>query len=116
VAVVLPGTLQEALHVVQLCADAGVAILYGLLIKNLSAFSPSVNRPQGANTGLTGGSVPRDEAGREFVIISTKVSCHFSSVLVFSHALVEFVHRFALLIGLRSVCREWWLCLATNTC
>ncbi len=35
----------------QLCVDAGVAIL-----------------PQGANTGLTGGSVPRDEAGRDFVI------------------------------------------------
>lgn len=45
-AVVRPGTLSEAVDVLQLCVDAGVAVL-----------------PQGANTGLTGGSVPRADDG-----------------------------------------------------
>lgn len=38
-----PGTLQEAVDVLRACVAAGVAVV-----------------PQGANTGLTGGSVPRD--------------------------------------------------------
>ncbi|KAL1507651.1 hypothetical protein AB1Y20_007268 [Prymnesium parvum] len=41
-AVVRPGTLQQCVECVQACVDADVAVL-----------------PQGANTGLTGGSVPR---------------------------------------------------------
>ena len=44
-AVVRPGSLQEAVDVLRVCVEAGVAVL-----------------PQGANTGLTGGSVPRDTA------------------------------------------------------
>mmetsp|Transcript_28656 Transcript_28656/g.94224 ORF Transcript_28656/g.94224 Transcript_28656/m.94224 type:complete len:643 (-) Transcript_28656:275-2203(-) len=40
--VVKPGTIEEALEVLQACVDADVCVL-----------------PQGANTGLTGGSVPR---------------------------------------------------------
>jgi hypothetical protein len=55
-AVALPGTLEEAVVVLQACVDAGVAVI-----------------PQGRNTGLTGGSVPRDEAGRRpIVILSTR--------------------------------------------
>lgn len=41
-AVVRPGTLQQCLDCLQACVDADVTVL-----------------PQGANTGLTGGSVPR---------------------------------------------------------
>lgn len=55
VAVALPATIEEAVAVLQACVDAGVAVI-----------------PQGRNTGLTGGSVPRDSAGRPFVIISTR--------------------------------------------
>jgi len=40
--VVKPGTIQQAVDVLQACVDADVCVL-----------------PQGANTGLTGGSVPR---------------------------------------------------------
>jgi len=42
-AVCKPGTLQEALECLQACVDHDCAVV-----------------PQGANTGLTGGSVPRD--------------------------------------------------------
>lgn len=45
-AVVRPGSLCEAMKVVELCARERVSMF-----------------PQGANTGLTGGSVPRDERG-----------------------------------------------------
>ena len=55
VAVVRPGTLREAVAVVEACLEAGTAVL-----------------PQGANTGLTGGSVPRDESGREVVVVNTR--------------------------------------------
>lgn len=53
VAVAIPGTIDEAVAVLQACVDAGVAVI-----------------PQGRNTGLTGGSVPRDSAGRPFVVLS----------------------------------------------
>ena len=55
-AVVRPGTLQEAIDALQACVDADVCII-----------------PQGANTGLTGASVPRGaEAGvdRPTVVIN----------------------------------------------
>lgn len=55
VAVALPGTVAEAVAVLQACVDAGVAVI-----------------PQGRNTGLTGGSVPRDESGRTTVILSMR--------------------------------------------
>lgn len=55
VAVVLPGTVEEAVAALQACVDAGVVII-----------------PQGRNTGLTGGSVPRDSTGRPTVIMSTR--------------------------------------------
>mmetsp|Transcript_95001 Transcript_95001/g.198543 ORF Transcript_95001/g.198543 Transcript_95001/m.198543 type:complete len:669 (+) Transcript_95001:107-2113(+) len=42
---VSPGTLEEAVKVLELCTAANVAVL-----------------PQGANTSLTGGAVPRNEA------------------------------------------------------
>lgn len=54
-AVVKPGSIREALEVVQACVDEGVVIL-----------------PQGANTSLTGGSVPRDSVGRPFVVINMR--------------------------------------------
>ena len=44
-AVVKPGTLQEAVDALQACVDADACVI-----------------PQGANTGLTGASVPRDSA------------------------------------------------------
>lgn len=54
-AVCLPGTLKEAIAVMRACVAADVAIL-----------------PQGRNTGLTGGSVPRDTlCDRPTVIISS---------------------------------------------
>ena len=43
-AVVRPGTIREALDALQACVDADACVI-----------------PQGANTGLTGGSVPRGE-------------------------------------------------------
>ena len=52
-AVVSPGSIQQAVELLQLCVDAGVNVL-----------------PQGANTGLTGGSVPRE--GRPTVVINMK--------------------------------------------
>lgn len=55
VAVVQPGSLSEALNVVKSCVAKGIAVL-----------------PQGANTGLTGGSVPRDEAERDFVVVNMR--------------------------------------------
>lgn len=55
-AVVSPGTLEEAVEVLQACVRAGVAVL-----------------PQGANTGLTGGSVPRDTlCDRPTVVINMR--------------------------------------------
>lgn len=54
-AVVRPGSFQEARRVVEACMAAGVAVL-----------------PQGANTGLTGGSVPRDSSGRDVVIVNMR--------------------------------------------
>ena len=58
-AVVRPGTLQEAVHSLQAVAAAGAVVV-----------------PQGANTGLTGGSVPKSSAekygGRECVVINMR--------------------------------------------
>jgi D-lactate dehydrogenase len=54
-AVIKPQTLIQAKSVFELCAQNDVAIL-----------------SQGRNTGLTGGSVPRDGADRPFVVISTE--------------------------------------------
>lgn len=51
--VVSPGTLAEAVKVLRACVSADVAVL-----------------PQGANTGLTGGSVPRNTCDRPTVVIS----------------------------------------------
>ncbi|CAK9058776.1 Quinone-dependent D-lactate dehydrogenase (D-lactate dehydrogenase) (D-LDH), partial [Durusdinium trenchii] len=53
--VLKPGTLREALQALELCAKAEVAVL-----------------PQGANTSLTGGSVPRNDCDRPFVIINMR--------------------------------------------
>lgn len=50
-----PRSLREALRTLELCAKADVAVL-----------------PQGANTSLTGGSVPRDDCDRPFVIINMR--------------------------------------------
>jgi len=50
-----PLSLREALQTLEICAKANVAIL-----------------PQGANTSLTGGSVPRDDCDRPFVIINMR--------------------------------------------
>jgi len=53
---VSPGSLEEAVEVLKACAAAGVAII-----------------PQGANTGLTGGSVPRDNlCDRPTVVINMR--------------------------------------------
>lgn len=55
-AVVRPGTLAEAVRTLEACTRAGVAVI-----------------PQGANTGLTGGSVPRDtETDRPTVVLSLR--------------------------------------------
>lgn len=55
-AVCRPGTLVEAVAALRACVAAGVAVV-----------------PQGRNTGLTGGSVPRDSlCDRETVLISTE--------------------------------------------
>ena len=54
-AVVRPGNLTEAVAALRACAAAGVAIV-----------------PQGANTGLTGGSVPRDECERPSIVLSLR--------------------------------------------
>ncbi|CAK9104719.1 unnamed protein product [Durusdinium trenchii] len=53
--VLKPGTLREALQALELCAKAEVAVL-----------------PQGANTSLTGGSVPRNDCPRNQVIINMR--------------------------------------------
>ena len=56
-AVVRPGSLQEALEVLRACVAAGAVVI-----------------PQGANTGLTGGSVPRNDDGddRPAVILNMR--------------------------------------------
>jgi len=54
-AVVRPGTLEEAVRVLEACVAADVAVI-----------------PQGANSGLTGGSVPRDECDRPTVVINMR--------------------------------------------
>ena len=55
-AVVSPGTLEEAVEVLKACVKAGVAVI-----------------PQGAKTGLTGGSVPRDKlCDRPTVVINMR--------------------------------------------
>eukprot|EP00931_Biecheleriopsis_adriatica_P036499 TRINITY_DN21021_c0_g1_i1.p1 TRINITY_DN21021_c0_g1~~TRINITY_DN21021_c0_g1_i1.p1 ORF type:complete len:660 (+),score=124.30 TRINITY_DN21021_c0_g1_i1:159-1982(+) len=55
-AVVKPGSISEAIAVLEACVAADVAVL-----------------PQGANTGLTGGSVPRDDASdRPNVVINMR--------------------------------------------
>eukprot|EP00667_Euglena_gracilis_P005361 EG_transcript_5401 len=55
-AVATPGTLQEAVDVLRACVKAGVVVI-----------------PQGANTGLTGGSVPRDKlCDRPVVVINMR--------------------------------------------
>jgi D-lactate dehydrogenase (quinone) len=58
-AVVRPGTLQEAVDALQAVAAAGAVVV-----------------PQGANTGLTGGSVPKaspeDYGGRECVVLNMR--------------------------------------------
>src|SRR3990170_3552406 len=53
-AVVRPGSVDQVSAVLRLCADAGVALV-----------------PQGGNTGLVGGSVPR---GGEVVLSTTRLS------------------------------------------
>ena len=53
-AVVRPASADEVAAVVRSCAAAGVAII-----------------PQGGNTGLVGGSVPRTHASRPQVVVST---------------------------------------------
>ena len=53
-AVVRPGSTDEVVAVLRLCADAGVAVV-----------------PQGGNTGLVGGSVPR---GGEVVLSTTRLN------------------------------------------
>ena len=53
-AVVRPASTDEVVAVVRACAAAGAAVI-----------------PQGGNTGLVGGSVPRVEASRPQVVIST---------------------------------------------
>ena len=55
VCVVKPCSLQDAVKAVQVCVDHDMAII-----------------PQGGNTGLTGGSVPRDDAGRQFVVLNMR--------------------------------------------
>ena len=54
-AVVRPGTIQEAIDCLQACVDGDVCVI-----------------PQGANTGLTGASVPRDALDRPSVVINLK--------------------------------------------
>jgi D-lactate dehydrogenase len=55
-AYVQPGTMREAIDALQACVKADVAVL-----------------PQGANSGLTGGSVPRnDQVGRPTVVIQLR--------------------------------------------
>ncbi|HEY7463559.1 MAG TPA: FAD-binding oxidoreductase [Candidatus Limnocylindria bacterium] len=53
-AVVRPASVAEVAAVVSACADAGAALI-----------------PQGGNTGLVGGSVPRAESQRPQVVLST---------------------------------------------
>lgn len=53
-AVVRPASTAEVVAAVRACAAAGAAII-----------------PQGGNTGLVGGSVPRSESGRPQVVVST---------------------------------------------
>jgi FAD/FMN-containing dehydrogenase len=53
-AVVRPGSTDEVIAVLAACATAGAAVI-----------------PQGGNTGLVGGSVPRDAADRPQVVVST---------------------------------------------
>merc|ERR1719277_1338778 len=56
IAHVSPGTLEEAVKVLELCVKADVAII-----------------PQGANTSLTGASVPRNgECDRPTVVINLR--------------------------------------------
>mmetsp|Transcript_4244 Transcript_4244/g.9804 ORF Transcript_4244/g.9804 Transcript_4244/m.9804 type:complete len:635 (+) Transcript_4244:2-1906(+) len=56
IAVVKPGTLDEAVHVLKACVAADVAVV-----------------PQGAKTGLTGGSVPRESGcDRPTVVINMR--------------------------------------------
>mmetsp|Transcript_33437 Transcript_33437/g.73149 ORF Transcript_33437/g.73149 Transcript_33437/m.73149 type:complete len:641 (-) Transcript_33437:432-2354(-) len=54
-AYVQPGTLKEAVAVLKACVAADVAII-----------------PQGANTSLTGGAIPRDECDRPVVVINMR--------------------------------------------
>jgi FAD/FMN-containing dehydrogenase len=53
-AVVRPASTEEVVAVVRACAAAGAVVI-----------------PQGGNTGLVGGSVPRAESRRSQVVIST---------------------------------------------
>jgi len=53
-AVVRPGSVDEVATVLRACASAGVAVI-----------------PQGGNTGLVGGSVPRANAPRPQVVVSS---------------------------------------------
>ena len=53
-AVARPGSADEVAAVLRACANAGAAVI-----------------PQGGNTGLVGGSVPRDGAARPQVVLST---------------------------------------------
>jgi D-lactate dehydrogenase len=54
-AVCRPGTLQEAVDSLRAIVDAGAIVI-----------------PQGANTGLTGGSVPRDDSNRNAVVLNMR--------------------------------------------
>ena len=54
-AVCRPGTLQEAVDALRACVAADAIVI-----------------PQGANTGLTGGSVPRDDTHRSAVVLNMR--------------------------------------------
>ena len=56
-AVVRPGTIQEAIDCLQACVDGDVCVI-----------------PQGANTGLTGASVPRDAPTKRGVVAAPEAS------------------------------------------
>ena len=54
-AVCRPGTLQEAVDSLRAIVEADAIVI-----------------PQGANTGLTGGSVPRDDTNRTAVVLNMR--------------------------------------------
>jgi FAD/FMN-containing dehydrogenase len=88
-AVVRPGSTAEVAATIRVCADAGVPVV-----------------PQGGNTGLVGGSVPRGD-GR-MVVLSTRrlatvgpLDRGTRSLVVGAGASLSDVHRAAARVGLR---------------